>query len=173
MTDARHLHLLRHAKSSWDHPGLADHDRPLAPRGRRAAAALAEHVPDLTAPPELVLCSSATRTTETLERIRPGLPDGVEIVVDPGVYHAWTGDLLERLRALPPERRSVMVIGHNPGLHDLACTLVGPGDPALLERLFDKYPTGALASLSLDGPWSGLGPARATLDAYVVPRDLE
>ncbi len=171
--DRRHLHLLRHAKSSWDQPGLADHDRPLAPRGRRAADALAGHLPDLPAPPELVVCSSAARTTETLERIRPGLPDGVDVVVDPGVYHAWTGDLLGLVRALPSARTSVMLIGHNPGLHELACTLAGTGDRALVERLFHKYPTGALASLSFDTPWSALGPAAATLQAYVVPRDLE
>ncbi len=172
VVDRRHLHLLRHAKSSWDHPGLADHDRPLAARGRRAAESMAGHLPGVAAPPELVLCSSAARTTETLERIRPGLPDAVEVVVEPGLYHSAGRDLLRRLHAVPDDCASVMLIGHNPGMHDLAAALVGAGDPALVERLLVKYPTAALASLSFEGPWSGLAPAGAALDAYVIPRDL-
>ena len=170
--ERRHLHLLRHAKSSWDHPALADHDRPLAARGRRAADALADHLLGVAGPPELVLCSSAARTTETLERIRPGLPDRVEVVVDSRIYHAGTTGMLHLLREIVGERQSVMLIGHNPGMHDLACTLTGGGPSDLVDRLFTKYPTGALATFSFAAPWADLGPATATLDDFVVPRDL-
>jgi len=169
----RHVHLLRHAKSSWDEPGLSDHGRPLAPRGRRAAAAMAEHLRTIEAPPELVLCSSAERATETLDRIRDGLPDDVDVVIAPDLYGAWAGDMLDLLSGLGPDVRSVMMVGHNPGIHDLAGTLAGSGDPAVLDRLMTKYPTGALATLSFAGDWPDLAAGVCRLDAFVLPRQLK
>jgi phosphohistidine phosphatase len=166
------LHLLRHAKSSWAEAGLDDHDRPLAPRGEKAVRRIGEHLAKTAHPPELVLCSSARRTTMTLAGITASLPAGVDTSVEAPLYAASGGELLERLRRVSDDVDGVMIIGHNPGLEDLALLLVGAGDGSLRARLATKYPTGALATMSFTGSWAGLGPGRATLEGYVVPRDL-
>ena len=167
----KRLFLLRHAKSSWDDPELADRERPLAPRGRRAAVLVAEHLRREGVSAELVLCSSALRTRETLAAILPALDGDVEIRIEGGLYAVGADDLLERLRGIPESVTSVMVIGHNPGLQDLALMLVAEGRG--LDRLREKFPTGALATLGFgDAPWSALSAGDATLEAYVVPREL-
>jgi phosphohistidine phosphatase len=167
----KRLYLLRHAKSSWDNPELVDRERPLAPRGRRAAVLVAEHLRREGVSAELVLCSSALRARETLGAILPALDGDVEIRIEGGLYAAGTGDLLERLQAVPDSIASVMLIGHNPCLQDLALSLATRG--AGLERLREKFPTGALATLAVgDESWSALSAGDATLEAYVVPREL-
>jgi phosphohistidine phosphatase len=167
----RTLYLLRHAKSSWDDPSLADHERPLAPRGKRDSKRMADEVRRLDPAPELVLCSSSARTTQTLKRLGDSVA-GAEVSVEEGVYAAPAGELLERLHRVPDEVGAVLVIGHNPGLPDLALLLAAGGEE--LDRLRVKYPTAALASLAiLRASWSGLGPGDAELVAYVVPRELD
>jgi phosphohistidine phosphatase len=146
------LYLLRHAKSSWDEPGLADHDRPLAPRGRRAAKAMGRYLREQGIEPEVILCSSATRARQTLERL--GL-SGARI--EPGLYAADAATL----RGFIPEGDSAMLIGHNPGLHDLALSLARSGPR--LDELAAKFPTGALATIELD---------TGELIDFVRPRDL-
>src|SRR3954462_1094953 len=96
----RRLYLLRHAKSSWKNPALADHDRPLAGRGRRAAAALADHMVEHRIVSELVLCSTAVRARETYERLEAPLA-GVPVHYERRLYAASADDLLERLRSVP------------------------------------------------------------------------
>lgn len=172
LSGVRHLALLRHAKSSWDDPTCSDHDRPLAPRGRRAAQLVREHLRELREPPTLVLCSSARRTQETFEAIAPALGDDLELVVEPGLYGASGGELLERIHELQDDATSVMVIGHNPGLEDLATMLAGSGAGDSLDRMAIKFPTAALAWLSVPVSWRELAPGGATLAAYVVPREL-
>jgi len=167
------LLVLRHAKSSWNNAYLADHDRPLAPRGRRAAAAMAEHLAALDPPPGLVLCSTARRAQDTLEPLRDRLPDTIEVQVEDDLYGAPAPLLLARLRRLPDATADVLLVGHNPGLEDLVRALGRAGDPALIARVQAKFPTAALATLTFDGPWTELGPAAATLEAFVVPGDLE
>lgn len=168
----RQLHLLRHAKSSWDQP-LTDHDRPLNGRGRRSAAALAGHLPTAGITPQLVLCSSAARTRQTLEHIRPALPDDVEVLIEHDLYGASDRALLARLREIPDHVRAAMVIAHNPGIGDLATVLAGTGPPDLLARVWhENYPTGALASLDVDGAWGALAAGTGELVGYVVPREL-
>jgi phosphohistidine phosphatase len=166
------LYLLRHAKSSWADAGLDDHERPLAPRGEKAARRIGAHLAQRAHPPELVLCSSARRTTMTLAGIAPALPAGVDTSIEDPLYAASSGELLERLRRVSDDVGGVMLIGHNPGLEALAHLLVGAGDASLRARLATKYPTGALATMSFTGSWTSLGPGRATLEGYVVPRDL-
>jgi phosphohistidine phosphatase len=157
--------LLRHAKSSWDDDALSDHDRPLAPRGRKAAALIAEHLREVDLDVELVLCSSARRARETLERLGTTL-GSVPTSYEDGLYGASEGELLERLRRLPEEVGSVAMIGHNPGLHDLAIALTREG------RKLELFPTGALATLVSDGPWPELASGHARLEAFVIPKDL-
>jgi phosphohistidine phosphatase len=167
----RRLYLLRHAKSSWKEPGLADHERPLARRGRRAAKAIGRHLRRLGVEPELVLCSTATRARQTLEGIEPALGRGA-IRVEAELYGAGPADLLARLHEIAAPVRSVMVIGHNPGLEQLALLLARHG--SRLQELDAKFPTGALATLAFRGPgWSALDRGTADLIAFIRPRDLE
>ena len=160
----KRLWLLRHVKSSWDDPGLADHDRPLAPRGRKAAERIRRWASENDVRPDLVLCSTALRARSTLDRVAKGLGTP-EVTLEGSLYHASAADLLERLRSVPPRVDGLLVIGHNPALHELACLLAPPGPEAL--------PTGALAELRLviDG-WQDVQPGCAELAWLVVPRSL-
>lgn len=158
----KRLILLRHAKSSWDDPGLADHDRPLAPRGRKAAALMASYLSEERIRPELVLCSTAVRARETLEGV--GLPD--DVLFERDLYGASADVLLARLQRLPDPVESAMLVGHNPGMHELALMLGGTGD---VER---KFPAGALATFEIGGGWGDLGPGRAELVDFVRPKQL-
>jgi phosphohistidine phosphatase len=157
--------LLRHAKSSWDDPSMPDRDRPLAPRGIRAAASIDEHLRRNGLEVELVLCSSARRARETLERLGTSLGSARASVEDE-LYGASDDQLLDRLRRLPEELGSVALIGHNPGLHDLAVALTREG------RKLERFPTGALATLDFDGAWADLGGGGVRLRGFVKPKDL-
>jgi phosphohistidine phosphatase len=163
----KQLLLLRHAKSSWDDAELEDQDRPLAPRGRRAAAKIATYLRREGIEPDLVLCSPATRARQTFELL--GLGPEVEVLFEDGLYGASAGELLARLRQLDDTTGSVLVIGHNPGIEDLAATLVGGGDePA------QKFPTAALADLRAPiAGWGELRPGVARRHAFVLPRTLD
>ena len=167
--------LLRHAKSAWGQPGLDDHERPLNKRGERAAEAMAEHIVHNAPRPDLILCSTALRTRQTLaplvhRLVSPAPP----IALEKSLYLASKPALLVRLRAVPDDVRAVLLIGHNEGIGELAGALAGTGDPAALDRLQDKFPTGALATFEIaDGPWRELAPGAAELRAFVRPRDLE
>ena len=119
----KRLFLLRHAKSSWDDADLADRDRPLAPRGRRAAGAIARHLRDEEISPSLVLCSPARRTRETLEAVDPS----GDVRIEDELYGASEAELLERLRRVPEAIESVMLIGHNPAIQELALGLASRG----------------------------------------------
>ncbi|MFL5822675.1 MAG: SixA phosphatase family protein [Solirubrobacteraceae bacterium] len=161
---AKCLLLLRHAKSSWDDPTLSDHDRPLAPRGRRAAKRISAHLADQDLSISLVLCSSAQRARETVDLVAPS----GEIRLESGLYGASAHQLLERLRRLPEDAETVMLVGHNPAMQELAIELA-PGS----ELSSRKFPTGALATLSFVGPWAALEPGGPQLDAFVIPRELD
>jgi phosphohistidine phosphatase len=165
----KRLYLLRHTKSSWDEPGLADRDRPLAARGRRAATKMGRHLRAEGIRPDLVLCSSALRARQTLDGVAEAI-EGAEVLVEDDLYAAEADDLLERLRRVPGPTGSVMVIAHNPGLQDLALELAssGPG----LERLREKFPTGALATIEVNPDWRDLRAGTGRLVALATPRDL-
>ena len=165
----RTLFLLRHAKSNWDDPGRSDHDRPLAPRGRRACELVADYLRRERITPTLVLCSSSRRTRETFERIASGFCGDVDVDILDGLYGATATDLLARLRDVPGRAKSVMLIGHNPAIQELALGLAA-GDRQ--EALSGKFPTAALASLSFEGDWNTLSPGSAELIAFVKPREL-
>jgi phosphohistidine phosphatase len=130
---------------------------------------MAKHLRRLGREPELVLCSSATRTRETLELLWPAV-GGSTVMLEEELYAASVDELLARIRRVPDAVASVLLIGHNPGLHELALALASTGDE--LERLEAKFPTAALATLVLEKNWSRLTPADATLAAYVVPKQL-
>jgi phosphohistidine phosphatase len=171
MPGTKQLFVLRHAKSSWDDPAIGDHDRPLTARGRRAAGSLARHISATGIEPSLVLCSSSRRTRETLDGIRVG----GQHVIEPELYGASGEQLLERLRRVPDSVDSVMLVGHNPGVQTLVLRLAANDSAAAdphLSQVQDKFPTGALATLTFAGAWSALAPGCARLTTYVRPKSL-
>jgi phosphohistidine phosphatase len=172
MPDPKTLYFLRHAKSSWEDPGLDDHDRPLAPRGRKAAEVIGAHLRVQRIQPELVLVSSSRRTRETLDGVAPA----GDALIEPELYGAGPREILARLQRLPDGTGSVMVIGHNPAMQTIVLRLAGgagrsPEGTALadVER---KFPTGALATLTFRGAWRDLEPGAAELVAFVRPKAL-
>jgi phosphohistidine phosphatase len=166
------LYLLRHAKSSWDDPQLPDHDRPLTPRGRRAAHKVADHLRRTGIAPALVLCSTARRAAETLDAILPSLGRAPDVRFEEGLYGASTEELVHRVHEIPATVPSALVIGHNPGMQLAALMLARQGDQESIARLRDKMRTGALATLELDGEWSSAAAGGARLVSFVAPRDL-
>lgn len=171
----RQLLLLRHAKSSWDDPRLSDHARPLNARGRRAAHAMADAMRELGLTPDIVLVSSARRTLQTLEALAPlEGPPLIEPMDD--LYLAAWPSLLGVLRGLPETARSVLLIGHNPGLHDLAMALAGPAlmasGGAMAERLAAGYPTAGLTEFAVAMPWRLLEAGGGRLLRFLTPADL-
>lgn len=171
----RQLLLLRHAKSSWDDPRLADYDRPLDTEGHQDADRMRAAILGLGYQPDLVLISSARRTRETFERLEP-LPGAPRIEKTTELYLASPRQILEQLAEVPAETGSVLVIAHNPGLHDLAMILLGAhaaslGQPSS-QRLARSFPTAALAEFSIAGTWRSL-PQGARLIRFLTPHDLQ
>jgi phosphohistidine phosphatase len=172
MPGTKRLFILRHAKSSWEDPGLDDHERPLAPRGVRGLAVMSEHIRAAGIRPDLVLCSSARRTRETLE----GIAVAGEHVIEPDLYSASTADVLERLLRVPEGTGSVMLVGHNPTVQMLVLRLAAHGSTdgggskrAAVQR---KFPTGSLATLEFEGAWGELVAGCARLVEFVTPKEL-
>jgi phosphohistidine phosphatase len=120
--------------------------------------------------PDVVLCSSSRRTVDTLDGIRIALPERASVELADELYLADANTLLMRLHGLNDKDRCAMLVGHNPGIEDLASLLVGSGDAGLRARLAVKFPTGALAALSFDGAWADLDAGTARIDQLFVPR---
>ena len=170
MSSAKRLFVLRHAKSSWDNPGLDDHERPLALRGRRALEVMSSHIAAGDIAPQLVLCSTSRRTRETLE----GIGVGGEHLIEPALYSATCEDVLARLHDLPDDVASAMLIGHNPTMQMIVLRLTNRDGTGVVDPRRDaikrKFPTGALATLSFDCAWSDLASGRARLEEFVTPK---
>ncbi|MBV9249914.1 MAG: histidine phosphatase family protein [Acetobacteraceae bacterium] len=172
----RQLLLLRHAKSSWDDPKLPDRERPLNARGRRAAAAMRRAMRELGLCPDVILVSPARRAVETLDALEPW--DETPLVeAAESLYLANAGQMFGVLHGVGDVVRSVLLIGHNPGLHDLALALAAPqpvdyaGEAA--RRLEKGFPTAALAEFSIVAPWSQLYAGGGRLLRFLTPREVE
>jgi phosphohistidine phosphatase len=167
------LLLLRHAKSSWDDTKLADRDRPLSERGRRATAAMRQAMHELGLAPDLVLVSPARRTLQTLDALEPWDDTPLQEQLE-GLYLASAVQLMGTLHDVAETVRSVLLIGHNPGMHELAQTLVAGAQPTDATRQLAKgYPTGALAEFAIAGSWSHLAAGGGRLTRFITPRELE
>ncbi len=164
----KRLILTRHAKSSWDDPMMADHDRPLNERGRMAAADLGQWLASRGYVPQKVLCSDALRTRQTFSGIAPALPGTPVLELKPALYHAGPDVMLAVLRHAQAD--TVMMIGHNPGIAEFAHRLVAhtPMTPD-----FTRYPTGATLVVDFIAvSWADVGfGSGATVD-FVVPKEL-
>jgi phosphohistidine phosphatase len=169
MPQSRRLHLLRHAKSAWDDAMQSDHDRPLAPRGRRAGKLLRDYVRRSDIAPQLVLCSTALRTVETARAVDPG----GEFVLEPRLYGASAAELLGRIHSLDDAVGEVMIVGHNPALQMLILDLVADAHSSDLDEIRRKFPTGSLVSLEFEGGWADLSPAGAQLTGFARPKALQ
>jgi phosphohistidine phosphatase len=163
--------LLRHAKSSWADATLEDHDRPIQEKGRGRAGNLAAWLDDRAIGADLVLCSTALRTRQTLEVVLPVL-GSPEVRFEPSIYEADADTLLKLVRSVGEEHERVLLVGHDPGLQLLAARLAMTATGDALERLKRKYPTSAFALLSFgDASWAGLAPGMGHLALFQVPQD--
>ena len=167
----RTLHLLRHAKSSWDDVSLDDHDRPLSKRGRRSAEAVAAHFSKEPVAVEWVLGSTALRVRETVEPLLAALKPS-RILFDRKLYLARSATLLDQLRKIDDGIAAVLLVGHNPGLHELALALAEARSLDALPPITGKFPTGALASFEIAASWRRVVPGDAKLLSYRSPRDF-
>jgi phosphohistidine phosphatase len=171
--EPRRLLLLRHAKSAW--PDVPDSERPLNDRGRKDAPAMGRWLQSSGYVPDLVLCSTACRTRETWDLLAPGLGAEPPVRYEQRIYEATALSLLHLLRESGNGYRTVMLIGHNPGIAELAIGVAqmadGPeGEP--LERAREKFPTAAVAVLDFQGEWADLTPGEVRMTDFAVPREV-
>jgi phosphohistidine phosphatase len=166
----RRLVVLRHAKSAWP-DGVADHQRPLAPRGRRDAPAAGRALVEAGCLPDLALCSTAVRARETWELASAQWGTPPPVRHDPRLYAAGVPDLLAAVHEVSAEVGTLLLVGHNPGLEELVLDLAGDGLDDTLDRVRVKFPTSAIAVLAWHGAsWRALAPGTALLTAVMVPR---
>ena len=159
------LLLLRHAKSDWNHPGLPDHDRPLARRGLRDAPRMGRYLGEQGLCPEVALVSTARRARETAAlalEAAGAAPDALRLV--PDLYGSSPDEIVEIVSEEGGGASPLLVVAHNPGMEDLVARFGGR---------YEHFPTAALAVVSVPASdWSGLLPAAVTLEALIRPREL-
>ena len=171
--DMRRLVLFRHGKAEAAEPGRKDRDRRLAERGRRAAALVGDYLAHHELVPDLVLCSPALRARETWRLAAERLPAPPPQREDDRLYGAEARDLLDVLRQTADDVGTLLVVGHNPGLEELADLLIGSGDAALRAAFHGRFPTGALAVIGFVAPrWVELRRSAGRLDRFVTPKML-
>ncbi|HYJ83832.1 MAG TPA: histidine phosphatase family protein [Allosphingosinicella sp.] len=167
------LTLLRHAKSDWDDPVSRDFDRPLNPRGRKAARAVAREMKARGLAFDLVLASPARRVIETLEEVEP-VYGALRPDYDRRLYLASTATLLEIVRAAPDPVGRLLLVGHNPGLEELALALSSRDEAGLRGEVEVKYPTGTLAEIELPAQrWAEVAGRSGRIVRFIRPRDLD
>lgn len=166
------LTLLRHAKSGWDDPIKRDFDRPLNPRGRRAARTVGREMRSLGLAFDRIVASPARRVVETIEEVAHNFgalaPD-----YDERIYLASLATLVELVRETPEKVERLLLVGHNPGLEELALFLAGRDGP-LRSEVEIKYPTGTLAEIELPAAhWADVVEGEGKIARFVRPRDLD
>lgn len=169
------LTLLRHAKSGWDDPVARDFDRPLNPKGQRAATLIGRHLKTLGLQFDHVIASPAIRVVETLDHLGKGYGQPITPVWERRIYLASAATLLDLIGALAPTANRVLMVGHNPGLEDLALMLASEdaGNPARAE-IEAKFPTASVAELTFDGDdWAAVAAGTGMLIRFIRPRDLD
>jgi len=164
----KRLILTRHAKSAWDDPTMADHDRPLNERGKAAAADLGQWLASRDYVPQQVLCSDALRTRKTWSGVAPALPGSPVLDLKPALYHAGADVMLAVLRHA--SANTVMIIGHNPGIAEFAAKLVKTPP---LNPEFNRYPTGATLVVDfVASNWADVGFGAGAVVDFIVPREI-
>jgi phosphohistidine phosphatase len=166
------LWLLRHAKASAGGAGLADRERPLTARGRDAAERMGRQLAERGARLDLVLCSSSLRTRETFELVEKALGTALSVEFEDELYLASERDLQARIEQVPDDAASVLLVGHNPGVAELALRLAVRGDPDARAELRRKCPTGALAEFRVHSQRWRQFARGCELAAFVTPKQL-
>jgi phosphohistidine phosphatase len=162
------LFLLRHAKAITATPGMRDFDRPLHRRGAEECAFIADQMLTLRMRPEHALCSASMRTRQTLDLVRGALPQDCKITYSEKLFSADAEGYLHLIREFS-DAQSLLVVAHNPCIEELAIRLVSSGDRDAIDTLMRGFPTGALAHLEIDGPFSELSRRSASLSAFITP----
>ncbi|WP_162917177.1 SixA phosphatase family protein [Dongia deserti] len=170
----KRLILLRHAKSAWDNPSLADFDRPLSSRGRKAAPVVGAYLARRSLVPDLVLTSSAKRTLETLDLVCAGWQVKPTVRKLKSLYLATPREMLRRIQAVGREPDCVMLVGHNPGIADFANWLCSHGKAEHRANLARKFPTGAVAVIEFDvEDWGDADAETGHLIDFATPKQIE
>jgi phosphohistidine phosphatase len=164
------LVLMRHAKSAW--PDVPDHERPLARRGRRDAPAMGHWLRTAGYQPDMVLCSTARRARQTWKLARPAVGADPPAVSDRLLYQASAKQILDLIRHTSPAVSTLLIVGHDPGIPELALALAAAAPPGVHDRMRAKFPTGAVAVFTCQGTWDQLGPELTRLACFVTPREL-
>jgi phosphohistidine phosphatase len=168
----RRLMLLRHAKTERAAPGESDRDRRLTKRGRADAPALGSYMARHRLLPDLALVSPARRAQETWTLAAGAFAKAPRLVNDERIYNA-TSETLMAVIGEPRSTRSIILVGHNPSLHDLAVRLIAPGDDAAHQRVAEKLPTSGLVVIDFDtDEWPMLHPQAGRLERFVTPHHI-
>ena len=173
----KQLAILRHAKSDWGNPGMTDFDRPLNKRGRKAAKKVGLALRERGLAVDRIVCSPAQRAKETVERFERGFERGFEslppVSLEPRLYMCATGTLIDVIRDLPDDAATVMIVGHNPGFHDIVLRMTLPDEQGLRDKVGANYPTGAFALIDFPvTSWADVAPATGEIRDVIVPREL-
>ncbi len=167
------LMIFRHAKAEKSAPGMRDHDRPLNPRGRKDAPQMGAYMARHALIPDGAVVSTARRTRETWDGLAPAFSGSIPVSYDDRLYDAGPEAILAMLRETDPQVRALVVVGHNPGLHETARILIASGDVEARERLNEGLPTSGLAVIDFAGDgWENLHPRGGRLERFVTPRML-
>ena len=158
------LLLLRHAKSSWDHPSMRDFDRPLADRGKRDAPRIGRALKERGPLPELIISSPAARARETVEAVIKSAGLTAPLRFDESIYDASLAELMRLVRGLPDNISCALMVGHNPGFEGLVNRLTGASE---------RMPTAALASIEFQvDHWQDVEDGQGKLLSVLIPRQL-
>lgn len=166
------LHLLRHSKSAPEDDDTQDRLRPLSRPGRQDARLVAASLPAMLGAVDLVLCSTALRTRQTASLVLAGFDTPPPVAFEDGLYLAALPDLIRRLCRLDEGTEAVLLIGHNPGLHELALALAAADSPLYPALAEGRFPTTARASFAIECSWAGLGRTRHAVRDYATPKSL-
>ncbi|MBL1075579.1 histidine phosphatase family protein [Nocardia sp. 2] len=162
---ARTLILMRHGKSGYP-DGVADHERPLAPRGQREAALAGDWLRDTQPTIDAVLCSTSTRTRETLAATGVTAP----VTFESSIYEASPHTLIELIQLTDDSVQTLLLVGHSPGMPWTAWELASNRSSTAAEELSRKFPTSALAVIEFDRPWANADPGTGDLVRFHIPR---
>ena len=169
----KQLAIFRHAKSDWGNPGQTDFERPLNKRGRKAAKKVGRELRSRGLTFDRIVSSPATRARETVDRFGIGYEAVPEVRLEPNLYMCSTGTLISVINALPEEAGSVMIVGHNPGFHDIVLRMTKPDGNGFREKCGANYPTGAFALIEFPAErWADVEPSSGEIRQVIFPREL-
>jgi len=169
----RRLMLLRHAKSDWSVSGQKDHDRTLASRGQMAAPLMGHYMASHALVPDHAIVSTSARTRETWQLAAEAFPKKPPTSYESQIYEAEPDEILAAIADAPPEAKSLLVVGHNPGFQETAALLIGTGDAKARAKIAAKFPTAALAVIDFDvKAWTDVRPGKGRLERFITPRAI-